>query len=105
MLSIFSCAGWSSVQFSRSVVSDSLLPPDLYSPWNSPGQKPFPSPGDLANPGIETRSPALQEDSLSAEPPGKPKNSGVGSLSLLQQIVPTQESNQGGRDRFISGSP
>ena len=35
---------------------------------------PFPSPGDLPNPGIEPRSPALQVDSLSAEPQGKPKN-------------------------------
>jgi len=33
--------------------------------------------------------------SFSAEPPGKPENIGVGSLSLLQQIFPTQESNQG----------
>ena len=33
----------------------------------------FPSPGDLPNPGIEPRSPALQEDSLPAEPPGKPQ--------------------------------
>ena len=32
---------------------------------------PFPSPGDLPNPGIETRSPALQTDALSSEPPGK----------------------------------
>ena len=32
---------------------------------------PFPSPGDLPNPGIETRSPALQADSLPAEPQGK----------------------------------
>ena len=29
-----------------------------------------------------------------AEPPGKPKNTGVGNLSLLQQIFLTQESNQ-----------
>ena len=43
----------------------------------------------------QTRSPALQADSLPAEPPGKPKNTGVGSLSLLQQIFPTQESNWG----------
>ena len=34
---------------------------------------PFPSPGYLPNPGIELRSPALQEDSLPSEPPGKPK--------------------------------
>ena len=33
---------------------------------------PFPSPGDLPDPGIEPRSPALQADSLSSEPPGKP---------------------------------
>ena len=32
---------------------------------------PFPSPGDLPNPGIEHRSPALQADSLLSEPPGK----------------------------------
>ena len=34
-------------------------------------------------------------DSFPAEPQGKPKNTGVGSLSLLQEIYPTQESNQG----------
>ena len=34
-------------------------------------QLPFPSPGDLPDPGIETRSPALQVDSLPPEPPGK----------------------------------
>ena len=33
---------------------------------------PFPSPGDLPDPGIKPRSPALQADSLSSEPPGKP---------------------------------
>ena len=45
---------------SRSVMSDSLRPHGLYSPWNSPGQ-----------------------------------NTGVGSLSLLQGIFPTQGSNPG----------
>ena len=45
---------------SRSVVSNSLQPHELYSPWNSPGQ-----------------------------------NTGVGSLSLLQWIFPTQGSNPG----------
>ena len=58
---------------------------------------PFPSPGDLPNPEIEPRFPALQADSLPAEPPRKPKNAGVHSLSLLQQIFPAQESNQGSR--------
>ena len=45
---------------SHSVVSDSLWPQGLYSPWKSPGQ-----------------------------------NTGVGSLSLLQGIFPTQGSNPG----------
>ena len=44
----------------HSVVSDSLRPHGLYSPWNSPGQ-----------------------------------NTGVGSLSCLQGIFPTQRSNPG----------
>ena len=34
--------------------------------------KSFPSPRDLPDPGIEPRSPALQEISLLSEPPGKP---------------------------------
>ena len=33
---------------------------------------PFPTPGDLPDPGIEPRSPALQEDVLPSELPGKP---------------------------------
>ena len=60
-----------------SVLSDSLRPHGIYSPWNSPGQKmsglPFPSPGDIPNPGIKPGSPTLQVDSLPSEPPGKPK--------------------------------
>ena len=90
---------------SLSVVFDSLWPHVLYPtrlpcPWNSPGQNTglgsrSLTPGDLPNPGIEPRSPTLQADSLPHEPQGKPKNTGVGSLSLLQQIFPTQESNRG----------
>ena len=34
---------------------------------------PFPSPGDLPNPGIEPGSPTLQADTLTSEPPGKPQ--------------------------------
>ena len=60
--------------------------------WN---RKLFPSPGDLPKPGIKSSSPALQVNSLLSEPPGKPKNIGVGSLSLLQEIFPTQELNWG----------
>ena len=56
---------------------------------------PSPFPGDLSNPGIEPRFPTLQVDSLPAEPQGKPKNTGVGSLSLLQGIFLTQKSNRG----------
>ena len=37
----------------------------------------------------QPRSPALQVDSLPVEPQGKPKNTGVGILSLLQWIFPT----------------
>ena len=56
----FCLSWWVSERESRSVMSDSLRPPGLYSPWNSPGQ-----------------------------------NTGVGSLSLLQGIFPTQGSNLG----------
>ena len=35
---------------------------------------PFPSPGDLPDPGIEPGSPALQADVLPSEPPGKPSS-------------------------------
>ena len=51
------------------------------------------SPGDLPNPGIEPRFPALQADSLPVELQGKPKNTAVGILSLFQGIFPTQGSN------------
>ena len=54
---------------------------------------PFHSPGDLLNPRFKPRSPTLQADSLPAKPQGKPKNTGVGSLSLHQQIFLTQELN------------
>ena len=55
----------------------------------------FLSPGDLLSPGIEPRSPALQTDSSPAEPQGKSKNTGVGSLSLLYWIFLIQELNRG----------
>ena len=79
-------------------MSDSLWPHGLYSPWNSSGQNTGVtslSPGDLPNPGIKPRSPTLQADSLPAKPQGKPKNTGVGSLSFLQWIFLTQESHRG----------
>ena len=82
---------------SEQVSESCSVPPTLYDhmefsrPEYWSGQ-PFPSPGDLPNPGIELGSPALQADSLPAEPQRKPKN-GVGSLSLLQGIFPTQGLN------------
>ena len=41
--------------------------------WNG---LPFPSPGDLPDPGIEPGSPALQADALPSETPGKPLQTG-----------------------------
>ena len=65
-----------SMEFSRS---------EYWSGW------PFPSPGDLSNPGMKPRFPALQVDSLPAEPQGKPSGhefeqtpgDGVGQASLV----------------------
>ena len=56
---------------------------------------PIPSSGDLPNPGIEPTSLKLEADSSLSEPPGKAKNTGVSSLSLLQGIFLTQESSWG----------
>ena len=85
---------------SRSVVSVSLPPHGLYSPWNSPGQNTGVGSlsllqGIFPNQGSKPRSPTLQVYSLPAEPQGKPKNTGVSNLSLLQGIFLTQESNWG----------
>ena len=44
----------------------------------------IPFPRGSSQPRDRPRSPTLQVDSLPTEPPGKPKNTGVGSLSLLQ---------------------
>ena len=65
---------WVDESESHSVVSDSLRPHGIVHgslqarilEWVA-----IPSPGDLPDPGIEPRSPALQADSLPAEPPGK----------------------------------
>ena len=48
----------------------------------------MPSSRGSSNPGIKPRSLALKADSLSSEPQGKPKNTGVGSLSLFHGIFP-----------------
>ena len=64
--------GWGKVKvrkWNNSVLSNSLRPHELLQArileW-----VPFASPGDLPNPGIKPRSPALQAASLPAEPPG-----------------------------------
>ena len=49
----------------------------------------MPSCRGSSNPGIEPRSPALQAYILPSKPPEKPKNTGVGNLSLLQGIFLT----------------
>ena len=77
-----------------------LEPTRLLCPWEFSRQEywsglPCPPPGDLPNPQIEPRSPALQADSFPSEPPGEPKNIGVGSLSHLQGNFLTQELNHG----------
>ena len=53
-------------------MSDSLRPHGLYSPRNSLGQNTGVGSLSLPNPGIKPRSPALQADSLPAEPQEKP---------------------------------
>ena len=62
-------AKWSA---SRSVMSNSLRPHGLHSPWIVQARilewVSLPSPGDLPNPGIEPKSPALKAGSLAAEP-------------------------------------
>ena len=77
-----------------------LQPARLLYPWGFSRQEywsglPCPPPGDLSNTRIKPRSSVLQVDSLQSEPPGKSKNTGVGSLSLLQGIFPTQGWNWG----------
>ena len=47
---------------------------------------PFPSPGDLPDPGIEPGSPALQTDALPSQPPGK--GGGKGAKISLNDFCP-----------------
>ena len=62
---------------SNSLPPHGLQPARLPCPRNSPGKNTgmgshLTSPGDLSNPGIKPKFPALQADFLSSEPPGKP---------------------------------
>ena len=85
---------------SHSVISASLQPHGIYSPWNSPGQNTgvgspsllqgiFPTEG--LNPGL----PHCRQILYHLSQKGKPKYTGVGSLCLLPRIFPTEESNWG----------
>ena len=59
----------------------------IKSVMNSPGKNTgltFPPPGDLSNTGIKPRFPALQVDSLPAEPPGKTNSRQVRAISSVQ---------------------
>ena len=47
---------------------------------------PFPSPGDLPNPGIEPGPPAFQEDALPSEPPRKPINTYCAQIEDVSDI-------------------
>ena len=95
------CTVLSCSVMSNSLQLHGLQPARLLCPWGFSRQEywsglPCPPPGrHLPNPGIESRSPAFQVDSLPSEPPWTPKNTGVGSLCLLQGIFPTQELNWG----------
>ena len=51
------------------------------------GGLPFPSPGDLPDPGIRPGSPALQAEALPSEPPGKPSSKAVTILRKLHNWV------------------
>ena len=55
---------------------------------------PFPSPGDLPNPGFEPRFPALQADALTTEPPEKPQSHYQKSLHTIMTIVKNIENNK-----------
>ena len=75
------------IKLSRSVVSNSLGPHGLYVACQSPASNNrllCPPPGHLPNPGTESRSPALQADSLPSEPPGKPRSLSEKCKSKLQ---------------------
>jgi len=53
----------------------------------------MPSSRGSSQPRDRSQSPAVQADPLLSEPPGKPINTGVASLSILQGVFPTQDLN------------
>ena len=58
---------------------------------------PFPSPGDLPDPGIEPRSPTLQADALTSAPPGKPLNTRIKDFKGGKEARLKEEGGGGGR--------
>ena len=80
---------------SRSVISNSLPPHGLYSHGILQARMLEWVAFLFSRGSSQHMSPSLHPDSLPAEPQGKPKKTGVGSLSLLQLIFLTQESNWG----------
>ena len=63
-------------------MSDSLRPFSRQEYWSG---LPFPSPRDLSDRGIEPRSPTLQADALTSEPPGKPPNVRPDTIKLVEE--------------------
>ena len=109
---LYHSANWGAINkicavLSHSVVSDSLWSMDcrttrLLCPWEFSRKEywsglPCPLPRGSSEPKdpIQICNPALQLDFLLFEPPGKPKNTGMGSLSLLQSIFPVKKLNWG----------
>ena len=48
---------------------------------------PFPSPGDLPDPGIKPGSPSFQADALTSEPPGKPQGPAISHIPRLPGVA------------------
>ena len=76
----------------RSVMSNSLWPHSLYNPWNSPGQSTRVGSlsllqGILQTQGSNPSLPHCRQIFLPAEPQGKPKNTGVGSLKKKKKMT------------------
>ena len=66
---LLSCARFFAIQWTAAYQAPLSMEFSRQEYWSG---LPFPSPGDLPHPGIEPRSPALQADTLTSEPPGKP---------------------------------
>ena len=71
---------------------------------------PFPSPGDLPNPGIEPTSPASQADALPSEPAGRPKllakghtisNEQIGLVSVRVLLQRVKQTYVKGKSKFV----